>query len=196
MIGSGEEASAGGIEPPAVAARIETARVVRVWDPAVRLFHWSLVVAFIVAWFTGDELQRVHETAGYAIMVLLAFRVIWGFIGTAHARFSDFIYRPAVVFAYTLNSIRLRARRYIGHNPAGGAMVVALLATLALTCATGFMMTTDAFWGIEWVEKTHKLAANLAVVLIGLHLVGVATASVQHRENLVLAMITGRKRRQ
>jgi cytochrome b len=196
MIGSGEEASAGGIEPPAVAARIETARVVRVWDPAVRLFHWSLVVAFIIAWFTGDELQRVHETAGYAIMVLLAFRVIWGFIGTAHARFSDFIYRPAVVFAYTLDSIRLRARRYIGHNPAGGAMVVALLATLALTCATGFMMTTDAFWGIEWVEKTHKLAANLAVVLIGLHLVGVATASVQHRENLVLAMITGRKRRQ
>jgi len=188
-----DRAHAGGAQPPATASPAGAASTVRIWDPVVRIFHWSLVLAFVIAWMSGDELQDLHEAAGYAIVGLLAIRVVWGFIGTRHARFSDFIYRPSAVIGYLIDTARLRARRYLGHNPAGGAMVLALIAMLAATCATGFMMTTDAYWGVDWVEETHELAANLSVVLIGLHLVGVFVASVEHRENLVAAMITGRK---
>lgn len=187
------KATAGGSMPPAVAPT-NISPTVRVWDPLVRLFHWSLVGAFVIAWATGDELQALHELAGYAIVGLLIMRVIWGFVGTVHARFSDFVHRPSTVIGYLVDTLRLRAKRYLGHNPAGGAMVIALLVMLAITCATGILMTTDAFWGIEWVEEIHEFAANLTVVLVGLHLVGVFVASVEHRENLVKAMITGRKR--
>jgi cytochrome b len=191
-----EKATAGGATPPADAALAETARTVLVWDPIVRLFHWSLVIAFIVAWATGDELQRLHEMAGYAIVALLVIRILWGFVGSTHARFAGFVHRPSTVARFLVDTVRLRAKRYLGHNPAGGAMAIALLMMLAATTGTGIMMTTDAYWGVEWVEDVHELAANLTVVLVGLHLVGVFVASVEHRENLVRAMITGRKRRQ
>jgi cytochrome b len=190
-----DRAQAGGAQPPATASLADAARTVRIWDPVVRAFHWSLVLAFVIAWMSGDELQDLHEAAGYAIVGLLAIRVAWGFVGTRHARFSEFVYRPSAILGYLIDTARLRARRYLGHNPAGGAMVLALIATLAATCTTGFMMTTDAYWGVDWVQEAHEFAANLSVVLIGLHLVGVFVASVEHRENLIGAMITGRKRR-
>ncbi|MEN6541912.1 cytochrome b/b6 domain-containing protein [Parvibaculum sp.] len=167
---------------------------VRVWDPLVRIFHWSLVAAFAIAWATGDELQSVHETTGYAIAALVAIRVVWGLVGSTHARFSDFIYRPSTVIRYLVDTMMFRAKRYIGHNPAGGAMVMALLAMLAALCGTGILMTTDAFWGVEWVEEVHEALANLALILVGLHIAGVFAASIEHRENLVRAMFTGRKR--
>jgi len=192
---SEETAGTGGLVPPVQAGPAGTQRTVRVWDPLVRLFHWSLVAAFVIAWATGDEWQSVHETAGYAIAALLAVRIVWGLVGTTHARFSDFVYRPTTVVRYLLDTARLRARRYLGHNPAGGAMVVTLLVMLSVICGSGFLMTTDAFWGVDWVEEVHETAVNLTLVLIGLHLVGVFAASLEHRENLVRAMITGRKRR-
>ncbi len=176
--------------------RVSRPAMTPVWDPLVRIFHWSLVIAFIVAWLTGDELQRVHEIAGYVILGLVAFRLVWGIVGGAHARFSDFVRRPGTVIRYLIDMLRLRAKRYIGHNPAGGAMVIALLAMLAVTCATGIMITMDAFGDVGWVEEAHEVASNLTLVLVGLHLVGVFAASVEHRENLVRAMITGRKRRE
>ncbi len=184
-----------GDQPPAAPVPAETKQTVLVWDPIVRLFHWSLVIAFVVAWVTGDEMQGVHEWAGYAIVGLLVIRIVWGFAGTSHARFSDFIYSPSTILGFLIDTIRLRARRYLGHNPAGGAMVIALVLMLAATAATGIMMTTDAYWGAEWVEDVHEAAANLSIVLVGLHLVGVFVASVEHRENLLRAMITGYKRR-
>jgi cytochrome b len=153
---------AGGAMPPAT---------VKVWDLFVRLFHWSLVALFVVAYATGDEVERVHIAAGYSIAALLALRIIWGFVGPRHARF-----------------------RHLGHNPAGGLMIVALIVMLAATCATGYMMTTDAYWGAKWVEETHEVLANATVALIALHVLGVLVASFQHRENLVKAMVTGRKR--
>lgn len=168
---------------------------VRVWDPLVRLFHWSLVVAFTVAWLTGDELRLLHQLTGYGICGLVGVRLIWGFVGSPYARFSDFVYRPQTVIGHLKDAVRMRAKRYIGHNPAGGAMVVALLTVLAATCATGLMMTTQAFWGVEWVQSAHEALANLALLLVGLHLVGVLAASIEHQENLVRAMIDGRKRR-
>jgi cytochrome b len=111
-------------------------------------------------------------------------------------RFSDFVYRPSTVISYLIDTAHLRARRYVGHNPAGGAMVIALLVMLAMTCATGIMMTIDAYWGVEWLEEVHEVAANLTVVLVGFHLAGVFVVSVEHRENLLKAMITGRKLRE
>lgn len=189
-----EKAVGGGAIPPAAAAEPGAGSTTRVWDPVVRLFHWSLVAAFLVAWLTGDELKALHEAAGYVIVGLLVVRILWGFVGTPHARFTDFVYRPSTVLAYLVDTVRLRAKRYIGHNPAGGMMVLALLLMLAVTAATGIMTTTDAFWGVKWVEEAHEFAANLTVVLVGLHLAGVLVASAEHRENLVRAMITGRKR--
>lgn len=185
-----EEALAGGVSPPAAADEA----TVRVWDPLVRVFHWSLVAAFAVAWLTGDELERLHEATGYVIIALLGIRIVWGFVGSTHARFADFVYRPAHAISYLTDMARLRARRYLGHNPAGGAMVIALLLVLAATAGSGFAMTTDAFHDAHWVEEVHEVMANVAILLVGLHLAGVAVSSFECRENLVWAMITGRKR--
>ncbi|MXN63620.1 cytochrome B [Stappia sp. GBMRC 2046] len=189
-----EAAQAGGVMPPVTASADASSGTVRVWDPLVRIFHWALAATFAIAWLTGDELKTLHEATGYAIAGLLGVRIVWGIVGTKYARFSDFIYRPSAVAGYLADTARLKAKRYIGHNPAGGAMVVALIVTIGGICATGIMMTTDAYWGVEWVEEVHEALANFALLLVGLHLAGVAVASFEHRENLVRAMVTGRKR--
>ena len=177
---------AGGARPPAT---------IKVWDLFVRAFHWSLAALFAVAYATGDEIERVHIAAGYAIAGLLALRVVWGFVGPSHARFCNFVRTPSEVVSYLRDVMLLRAPRYLGHNPAGGAMIVALIAMLAFTCLTGFMMTTDLFWGAEWVEDVHEALANATLALVVLHVIGVLIASFEHRENLVKAMMTGRKQR-
>lgn len=176
---------AGGTTPPAT---------VKVWDLFVRVFHWLVATLFIVAYATGDEIERVHVAAGYAIAGLLVLRIVWGFVGPRHARFSNFVRSPREVLTYLRDVVLLRAPRYVGHNPAGGAMIIALIAMLATTCVTGYLMTTDAFWGAKWIEETHEFLANATVALIALHVLGVLVASFEHRENLVKAMITGRKR--
>lgn len=176
----------GGAMPP---------ETVRVWDPLVRIFHWSLVLLFAFAFLTGDEWDQAHEIAGYTVGGLIAFRIVWGLVGTKHARFADFIYSPRSIISFIRESLLFRAPRYLGHNPAGGAMVIALLATIATIAVTGHMMTTDTWWGIEWVEEIHEIAAYSALGLVVLHLAGVALASLEHRENLVKSMFTGRKRR-
>lgn len=178
---------AGGAMPPAT---------VKVWDPFVRVFHWSLVTLFVIAFVTGDELEQVHLAAGYAIAGLLALRIVWGFVGPRHARFTDFVRSPREALDYARDAILLRARRTIGHNPAGGLMIIALIVMLAGTCVTGYLMTTDAYWGSKTMEEVHELLANATIGLIALHLLGVLVASFEHRENLVKAMITGRKRGQ
>lgn len=176
---------AGGDGPPAT---------IKVWDPFVRAFHWSLVALFVVAYLTGDEIQLVHNAAGYTIAGLLAARVIWGFVGPRHARFGDFVRSPRDVLVYLRDVALIRARRYIGHNPAGGLMVVALIGMLSATCITGYLMTTDAYWGSEAVEDVHGALANATLAMVFVHVLGVLVASFEHRENLVKAMLTGRKR--
>ena len=168
---------------------------VRVWDPVVRIFHWSLLGFFVFAYFTGDEWDWAHERAGYIVASLIAIRIVWGMVGSKHARFSDFIYRPTIVLAYLKDSIAMRAKRYMGHNPAGGAMVVALILAILGISVSGYMMTMDMFWGEEWVEDIHEILVNGTLVLIALHVVGIVVASFEHKENLVKSMITGRKRR-
>lgn len=167
---------------------------VRVWDPFVRLLHWWLALSFAIAWISADEWDLVHEYAGYVVAALVGLRIAWGLIGTRHARFSDFVYSPPAVFAYLRDSFLLKARRYLGHNPAGGAMVLALLLSLTAVSATGIMMTTDAFWTAEWVEEVHEAAANLTLGLVVLHVAGVIFSSLEHGENLVKSMLTGMKR--
>jgi cytochrome b len=168
--------------------------MVKVWDPLVRVFHWNLVGLFAFSYLSGDEWKQAHILSGYAIIGLLAVRVVWGFVGTRHARFSNFIYSPVTTARFMVDTVAMKARRYIGHNPAGGAMVIALLISISGIAGTGYMMTTDAYWGVEWVEEAHELLANLTLGLIVLHVAGVVLASIEHKENLVRAMITGRKR--
>jgi cytochrome b len=175
------------------AGRVTQPATVNVWDPFVRVFHWSLVTLFVIAFLTGDEIEWLHLAAGYGIVALLALRIVWGFVGPRHARFSDFVRPPREVLAYVRDVLLLRPRRYLGHNPAGGVMIVALLTTFVATSVTGVMMTTYAFWGAKWVEEVHEALAYSMLGLIALHVLGVVVSSVMHRENLVKAMFTGRK---
>lgn len=186
MIAASETMEAGGATLPAT---------VKVWDPFVRVFHWSLAGLFLLAYATADEIENVHLVAGYAIAGLVVLRVAWGFLGPPHARFASFVRSPRAVVSYLRDVALMRAPRHLGHNPAGGAMVVALLLMLAGTAVTGHLMTTDAYWGSEALEDVHEVLANLTVGLVVAHVLGVLVASFEHRENLVAAMFTGRKRR-
>jgi len=176
-----------------------------VWDPFVRLFHWSLVVAFTVAYLTEDDLLNVHVWAGYLVGGLVVARVIWGFVGPAHARFADFLCSPADTLRYVRDLVLFRAERHLGHSPGGGAMVVLLLLFLGATVMTGLvvyggeqqagplagMFTKDTG---EKVEEVHELLANITLALVLAHIAAVVLASFVHGENLVRAMFTGYKR--
>jgi cytochrome b len=120
--------------------RMNNEAQIKVWDPLLRIFHWSLVAAFTIAYVTEDEWQNLHVWAGYIVAGLIAFRLAWGFVGPQHARFSDFLFTPATVITYLKEMVALRAKRYIGHNPAGGAMVLALLLSLAATTLSGMQL--------------------------------------------------------
>lgn len=192
--------------------------MIRVWDPLLRVFHWSLVAAVAVAWLTADEIDTIHEIAGYTVAGLVAFRLLWGLIGSRYARFAQFLRGPGATLSYLGDMARRKERRYLGHNPAGAAMILALLVTLSGTALTGWLMTDTArlamlpemprivapAWadddrehgggGEEAVEEVHEVLANLTLILIGLHVAGVVLASVRHRENLARAMVTGTKR--
>lgn len=194
-----------------------TSRRVKVWDPLVRLFHWSLVIAFATAYVTGEESETVHSYSGYVVAGLVVFRLMWGLIGTRHARFSDFIYGPSTTLAYLKSLVAGRPAHYLGHNPLGGWMVIALLLSIAATCWTGLEAyagegkgplagTTlnvvpqaradddgKAGEGDEFWEELHEGCANFTLLLVLLHLAGIVAASLIHRENLVRAMVTGWK---
>ena len=114
--------------------------MIKVWDPLLRLFHWSLVASIAIAWLTGEDGEALHEWAGYAALGLIAFRLVWGVIGPRYARFTQFVRCPKEVISYTKDMLNKREKRYIGHNPLGAAMVVALLATTAATGVTGWLM--------------------------------------------------------
>ncbi|AFL76269.1 cytochrome b/b6 domain-containing protein [Thiocystis violascens] len=182
---------------------------VRVWDPLVRIFHWSLAAGFATAFIVEDDLLDVHVWAGYLVLTLIAVRLVWGVIGTRHARFSDFVRGPGQILTYLKDALRFRAPRYLGHNPAGGAMVIALLLSVAATGVTGIalygaqefsgplaglMSELPAASG-EALEEVHEVLANFTLVLIVLHVVGVAFSSLSHGENLIGSMISGFKRR-
>jgi cytochrome b len=177
---------------------------VPVWDPLIRIFHWSLAGFFLLSYVTEGELLTVHVYAGYAVAGLIVFRLIWGLIGTRHARFTDFVTGPARLTRYLGQLVTGRAPRYLGHNPAGAAMIIALLASLALTAFTGMaLIAGDGIGPLagtiftklsgEALEEVHELFANLVLFLVVLHVAGMLVSSLLHQENLVKAMVTGRK---
>jgi len=166
---------------------------VRVWDPLVRALHWSLVAAVAVAFVTGDESEKIHVYAGYAALAIVGLRLVWGVVGTRHARFADFVRGPRAVLAHLRDMARLQPGRHLGHNPAAGAMVIALLVTILLTGLSGWVALGPGALA-HAAEDIHEVVANLLLGLVILHILGVIVSSVLERQNLVRAMWTGRKR--
>lgn len=182
--------------------------IVKVWDLPVRLFHWLLVAAFFTAYFTEDELLDAHVWAGYIILGLLLFRLVWGFIGNSYARFKSFVCSPATSFAYLKAVLFGHPKRYLGHNPAGAAMIILMLGALLLTVGSGLIVYAadqglgplaglipkgdDAFE--DFWEEAHEFCANFTLFLIVMHIIGVYIESIMHKENLVKAMLHGYKR--
>lgn len=172
---------------------------IRVWDRLVRLLHWLLAATVLTAWISGhwpphQGFDAVHHTAGYVALAVVLLRLIWGGVGRGHARFGSFVRGPRATLAYGRQVLAGREARHIGHNPLGAAMVVALLATVAGAGLTGWLYTTEWLWGYEWLSDLHTALAWLLTGLVPAHLAGVALASWRHRENLVAAMFSGRKR--
>ena len=166
----------------------------RVWDPLVRALHWALAVTILLAWMTREGGGAWHEWIGYASLALVALRLAWGWTGPRYARFSQFVRSPAAVLQYAARVVKAEEPRYLGHNPLGGWMVVALLANVVLVGATGWLYTTNAYWGEKWLEDTHDALAISLLVLVALHVAGVVVTSIALRENLAAAMVHGRKR--
>lgn len=167
---------------------------VKVWDPLVRTFHWSLVFSVATTWLTAEDFRVVHEWGGYVVLALVAVRLLWGLVGSRYARFSQFVRGVKPVTTYARLVITGRAPRYIGHNPLGGWMMIALLLVLAALGTTGWMMSLDAFFGNARLETLHKTLANGLLAMIVLHVAGAVVTGVKHGENLVRAMVTGVKR--
>lgn len=171
---------------------------VPVWDRAVRLLHWTLVVSVALSWVTTLGWEAVpgpwHQPAGYAALAVVALRLAWGFVGSRYARFAQFVRSPRRTLAYLRQVLAGAEPRHVGHNPLGAWMVLALIAHVLLLAATGWLYTTDAFFGDETVEAVHHVLAWTLLGCIALHVSGVVYTSLRHRENLVLAMISGRKR--
>jgi cytochrome b len=168
--------------------------MVRVWDPLVRIGHWALVSCVLVAWVTRHQPGPWHEWFGYAVLGVVGIRVVWGWCGPRHARFGDFVQGPRITLDYARAVLARIEPATLGHNPLGGWMVIALLSTLAVVCGTGWLYTTDRYWGVAWVETLHGSLTDLLIVLVVLHIAGVAYTSWHHRENLVAAMLHGSKR--
>ena len=166
----------------------------RVWDLPVRLLHWLLVAAIGAAWYTADQTGPVHEYIGYAACAIVGARLLWGMVGNSHARFGQFVLGVQPTLAYARQVAAGTARRYVGHNPLGGWMVVALLVCVALVALSGWVTTTDLLWGYAWPVLIHEVLAWTLVALIAAHVGGVIFTSWHQRENLVGAMFTGAKR--
>lgn len=176
-----------------------------VWDLPVRLFHWSLAGFFFLAWWLGSDWPGMHTHAGYTVTFLVAFRVLWGFIGTLHARFADFLAGPGVTFRYLGRLARGRPEPFTGHDPAGALMILGLLVILGITALSGMSLyamegrgplagTAIAGWPEVPMVDVHHVASDLAMVLVVVHVLGVLLTSALTRTNLIRAMISGRKR--
>jgi cytochrome b len=169
-------------------------RGVPVWDAPVRMFHWLLVASFAGAWLTAESerWQWVHATLGYTMAALVGFRIVWGLVGTRHARFAAFVRGPAAAGRYLGALLKGRPEQHAGHNPAGALAILALMVLIGVTAASGVATYNDL--GGEWLEELHEGAANTLLALVIVHVIGVVVGSLAHGENLARAMITGRKR--
>lgn len=166
---------------------------VRVWDPLVRIFHWSLVAGFTANALFNDPEGQAHEVIGLIVLGLVAARILWGFVGTRHARFDDFPPSVPASVGQLGEMATGRKRIHIGHSPLGALMIYNLLATMIVIGATGYMMTTLAFFGVAWVEEIHEIAVNWAEFSVAAHIVAVLFESRRLGINLPKSMLTGYK---
>lgn len=165
----------------------------RIWDPFVRVFHWSLVAGFIINALLTDDESKLHEWLGYAVVALVLLRILWGLVGTHSARFASFWPTGAKMIEQISDVANRRKRAHLGHTPLGAVMILNLLATMLAIGTTGYMMTTNAFWGVDWVEDAHEALVNWAWVSVVLHVAAVFWESWRTGINLPRAMVTGRK---
>lgn len=169
-------------------------RTVAVWDLPLRLWHWALAACVLAAWFTPTVHDGLHRIVGYSVIGLLVFRLAWGFWGSRYSRFRMIGVRLRAAPGYLWNLRRGITGRYIGLNPAGTLMLVVLLLSLTVSAITGALSVTVNFFGVWWIEDTHAWASDAVIVLVVLHVMGVVGMGALQRENLIRAMITGRKR--
>jgi cytochrome b len=167
---------------------------VLVWDLPLRLMHWATALCVLAAWFTPNSYDTLHRSAGYTVLALVPVRFVWGLIGTRHSRFRNPLRVCRALPRYLLDVARGRSRRYLGLNPAGSAIAMAMLILLVISGVSGWMQVTLRFFGVAWVQDTHTYASDAVMLLALVHVLGVLLMSIRQRENLVRAMITGWKR--
>lgn len=181
--------SASPVETPVTSG----ARKTLVWDAPVRVFHWLMVLSFAGAYISSESerWRLLHVSLGYTMAGLVGFRILWGLVGTRHARFTHFVRGPAAVKRYLLAILRGQPEHHVGHNPAGALAIVAMLGLTLAIAASGWSVYNEI--GGDWLAEVHEFAANLMLALVGVHIAGVLLASWMHHENLSAAMIDGRK---
>ena len=187
----------------------EKAASVKVWDLFIRCFHWTLVLGFATAFISGEiHASMIHVWVGYALCALLLARVYWGFKGSEYARFRSFFFSVNETLEYVRSMFKGHPKHYFGHNPAGALMVFALLALLALIFLTGlatlavidfegpvlFLANLVSDDTSDALRHLHEFLPIVGLVLVALHILGVIAGSLQHKENLVRAMLTGKKK--
>lgn len=179
--------------PLSAEAHADSQRIL-VWDLPVRVFHWSMVLCFAGAWLSAESerWRLVHVTLGYTMAGLVAFRLVWGLVGTRYARFANFVRGPKAIWRYLRSLLGGEPEHPVGHNPAGGLAIVGMLLLTLLVTASGWAVYED--WGPHLLEDLHEGVAEALLVLVTVHVAGVAVASVLHHENLVTSMFTGLKR--
>lgn len=170
-----------------------TTTAIRVWDAPTRVFHWLLVFSFAGAYLTSESERwsLVHITLGYTLGGLIAFRVIWGFVGTRYARFTSFVKGPLEVLQYAKSMATLKPKHFVGHNPLGAVAIVLLIVSGIAIVVTGYAAFNEI--GGEWVAELHEVSSHIMLILVGVHIVGVIAASWLHKENLARAMVNGFK---
>ena len=164
-----------------------------VWDMPVRVFHWALALCFAGAWLTSEsEYWKLwHVSFGYSMALLIAFRLVWGLVGTRYARFMQFVRGAAAVKAYFISYLQGKPQHHVGHNPAGALAILAIIGTVLVTVASGYAAYEEI--GGDWLSEIHEAMASLLMGIVVLHIAAVLLTSVFHKENLVRAMLTGKK---
>ncbi|MDD5036294.1 MAG: cytochrome b/b6 domain-containing protein [Methylococcaceae bacterium] len=165
-----------------------------VWDLPTRIFHWSLALSFTIAFVTAESegWRDIHVLAGYTLLALLGFRLIWGFAGSRYARFAEFVRGPQAILSYGKSLVAGRPEHHVGHNPVGAIAILLLILLGIGSGVSGWLLDIDGTG--EWLEELHELISNLMLAVVVMHIAGVLISSKLHHENLVLAMVTGKKR--
>jgi cytochrome b len=166
-----------------------------VWDRFVRVFHWSLVSCVVFNYFVLNDGKTTHQVVGYMAVSLVVARIVWGFIGSRHARFADFFPTPRRLVQHVRTVTSGNHPEVVGHNPLGALMMLVLMATVLALGTTGWMQTLDAYWGEEWLQDLHRHIGNLLIGFATLHALAAIVMGRLERTRLIKAMVTGVKER-